>query len=89
MNDVEKKVRMATATQKVAQAKRLVQAFHLLQDMWWRSARGAPVTETTRYPQADRLSLWCDEDQSVQQFRVYRKVAGRLEPDDLPNQTIL
>lgn len=90
LNDVEKKVRMATAAQEVAQAKRLVQAFHLLQDMWRRSARGAPAKETAGYPQADRLSLWSDEiSQFCSEWGVYRKVVGWLEPDDLLTQTFL
>lgn len=59
LNDVEKEVRVTTATQEVAQAKRLVQAFHLLEDVWRRSAWGASARETRSYLQADILSFWC------------------------------
>lgn len=42
LDDVEQEVWVAAAAQQVAQAQRLVQSLHLLQDEGWGPARGTP-----------------------------------------------
>lgn len=42
LNDVEEEVGVATAAEEVTQTERLVQAFHLLLDLRWRSTRRTP-----------------------------------------------
>lgn len=42
LNDVEEEVGVAAAAEEVTQAERLVQAFHLLLDLRWRSTRRTP-----------------------------------------------
>lgn len=42
LDDVEEEVGVATAAEEVTQTERLVQAFHLLLDLRWRSTRRTP-----------------------------------------------